>query len=238
MVKHVVFDFDGTLADSEEVCFQLLNELAAKHRYRQLLRSELSALKLLPYPERLRELGVPMMRVPFLAMEARRTYRLRMGTLRPFLGVREALLRLNEMGCLLHVLSSNAVENIQQFLSTHGMDVFETINCERNFFGKHIGLRRFLRNHQLGADDVIYLADEVRDVEACRKIDLRIISTAWGFDPVEKLEALNPEFTARTPGEAVQMIAALDISRASSARLNRIEYVIPDSTGTVEAQSA
>jgi phosphoglycolate phosphatase len=215
MAQHVVFDFDGTLADSEEVCFQLLNEIAGKHRYRQLARGELSALKMMPYPERLRHLGVPLAHVPFLAMEARRHYRRQVHTLRPFEGMREALLRLREAGIQLHVLSSNAVSSIRQFLVTHDLDLFETVSCERNFFGKHIGLRRFMRAHDLDQADVIYVADEVRDVEACRKIGLPIISVAWGFDPVVALALANPGRTADTPLDLVAQVEALVCRSAS-----------------------
>jgi phosphoglycolate phosphatase len=219
MVKHIVFDFDGTLADSEEVCFQLLNEIGARHRYRQIDREELREIKRLAYPDRLRELGVPITHVPFLAIEARREYRAKVASLNPFPGVREALLRLKASGFVLHVLSSNAVPSIRDFLVTHGMDVFKTINCERNFFGKHIGLKRFLRTHDLNQEDVIYLADEVRDVEACRKIDLTIISVAWGFDPAESLISANPEFTAHTPADAVQMLEAMVPRRVADTSL-------------------
>jgi phosphoglycolate phosphatase len=206
MVKHVIFDFDGTIADSEELCFTLLNQIAAKHQYRQLERSDLRRLKLMPYPERLELLGVPLSQVPFLAMEARRQYRLGVASLRPFAEIREALQRLQDMGLELHVLSSNSVQSIRKFLAAHELDFFRTINCERNFFGKHIGLRRFLRAHHLDISEVLYLADEVRDVEACRKIDLPIISAGWGFDPIESLEAANPDNTAESPLEAVDLV--------------------------------
>src|SRR3569833_1595952 len=128
MVKHIVFDFDGTLADSEEVCFQLLNEIGARHCYRQIDREELREINRLPYPVWLRELGVPITHVPFLAIEARREYRAKVASLTPFAGVREALLWLKSDGFVLHVLASNAVPSIRDFLITHGMNVFKTIN--------------------------------------------------------------------------------------------------------------
>src|SRR5256885_8648065 len=74
MSSHLIFDFDGTLADSEEVCFQLFNEMADQHGYMRLARGDLAQVKALSYVERCRRLGIPLLRVPLLANEARRRY--------------------------------------------------------------------------------------------------------------------------------------------------------------------
>jgi len=212
MLKHVLFDFDGTIANSEEVCFQLIQTLAAKHGYRVISRPELATLKVLSYPERLQYLGVPMYRVPFLAMEARRHYRMLQDDLMPFPGLRDALQRLRERGCKLHVLSSNAVDNIRHFLRRHDLDVFETVSCERSFFGKHVGLRRFLRTYGLAESEIVYVADEIRDVDACRKIGVHVVSAGWGFDLVDRLEAANPGMVALDAGQAVDLIETLTVA--------------------------
>jgi phosphoglycolate phosphatase len=34
MIKYVIFDFDGTVADSKELAFDLLNELSDKYDFR------------------------------------------------------------------------------------------------------------------------------------------------------------------------------------------------------------
>jgi phosphoglycolate phosphatase len=212
MLKHILFDFDGTIADSEQVCFQLIQDLAAKHGYRVISRAELAELKVLSYPERLQYLGLPMYRIPFVAMEARRCYRALQDSLTPFAGLAAALHRLRKRGCTLHVLSSNAVSNIRHFLDRNNLDVFETISCERSFFGKHVGLRRFLRTHGLLESEIVYVADEIRDVDACRKIGVQVVSAGWGFDLLERLEAANPGMVATDPMQAVELIESLTLS--------------------------
>lgn len=209
MPRQIVFDFDGTLADSEGACFELLNELAGKHGYRRIDREQWSELKLQPYAERLRRLGVPLLRVPLLAAEARRQYRTCISSLRTFPGIVDCLQHLKEAGCTLHVLSSNSAANIQQFLAVQQIDVFASVNSERNFFGKHTALRRLMERRGLSPSDMLYVADEVRDVEACRKAGVQIISAAWGFDPSERLREVNPGLTATTPADVVRLVRTL-----------------------------
>lgn len=206
MLREVVFDFDGTVADSERLCFELFNELAAKHGCTVVDEAEWNELKRQPYPERLRRLGVSLLRVPFLAAQARHRYRDRLPSVRPFEGVADALTRLKEGGCSLHVLSSNSEANITRFLGIHGIRVFDSVRCERNFFGKHVALRRFLQRRGLAPGEMLYVGDELRDIEACRKVGIPIISAGWGFDPPELLEAANPGLTARTPADAVRLV--------------------------------
>jgi phosphoglycolate phosphatase len=194
------------------VCFQLLREIGAKHRYRVVNRADLAVLKTMSYPERLQYLGVPMLKLPLLGVEARRHYRALQENLRPFPKMREALHRLKERGCSLHILSSNAVANIRLFLDRHELNFFDSITCERSFFGKHIGLRRFLQAHGLSASDIVYLADELRDVDACRRIGVKIVSAAWGFDLVERLREANPGLVAQTPAEACEIIERLAVT--------------------------
>jgi len=69
MIKYVIFDFDGTLADSKEVFISVYNQIAAKKGYRQIESGNLEYLRSLSIPERCKYLKVPIYRIPFMATE-------------------------------------------------------------------------------------------------------------------------------------------------------------------------
>lgn len=217
MIQHLVFDFDGTLADSEEVCFELFNEMAAEYGYRCLSRAEVPGLKCLAYRERCRRLGIPLLRVPLLAIEARQRYQRRLATLKPFEQIPLVLRQLASAGYRLHILSSNAVANIRDFIRRHDIDVFESVVCERNFFGKHIGLGKFMRRHGVRAHEVVYMGDEVRDVDACRKVGIPIFAAGWGFDGETTLRVAAPDGVLATPLEISGMLEAFAGTRSRVA---------------------
>jgi phosphoglycolate phosphatase-like HAD superfamily hydrolase len=50
-----------------------------------------------------------------------------------------------------------------------------------------------LREQSLQPADILYVGDEVRDVEACQKVGVKIIAVTWGLNSQEALEKAGAE---------------------------------------------
>ena len=62
--KCVVFDFDGTLADTEEKAFNIYNELATKYKYSTVTMEELQHIKNLHVKEIKEIVDIPFYQFP------------------------------------------------------------------------------------------------------------------------------------------------------------------------------
>jgi phosphoglycolate phosphatase len=182
MIRHVLFDFDGTLADSLGLVIRLYNELAERYGYRQIGRANLEELRALSIPDRCRALGVPIYRVPALAMQTKRMYREYLSAVRPADGVPELLRGLKESGVAVTILSSNTAELIGGFLATAELPPFAEVLASRGMFGKHHTLRSWLKRHRTEPEHVLYVGDEHRDAVACGKAGVPMAGVSWGFD--------------------------------------------------------
>jgi phosphoglycolate phosphatase len=52
----------------------------------------------------------------------------------------------------------------------------------------------------------LYVGDEVRDIQACKKSFVKIIAVTWGFDIPDVLKSHNPDFLVSTPKEILDII--------------------------------
>lgn len=209
MFKHVIFDFDGTIADSIDLSLVIYNELAKKYHYRTITIEELREMNNLPIKERLKKIGIPLYRIPQLILETMGLYKKNIHLLKTFDGIKEVLIKLKKEGYVLSIISSNSVENIQSFLTKHHLDYFDHIVSEKNLFGKHKSMHRYCRQHKLHPNDILYIGDEIRDIEACRLIPIKIISVAWGFDSLELLKSRRPDYLANRPSDVLSIIKSI-----------------------------
>lgn len=200
MIKHILFDFDGTIADSSGLLLHVLHEMAERKHINHLSAEELYRFMGLPIHHRLKPLGIPFYKLPRLMAEGLRLYSQRTHGMRMFDGLEAVIRGLHEEGFRLSIVSSNSVENIQRFLKEHGLDCFDQV-ISAKLFGKHRALQKYLKAQGLASHEALYVGDEYRDIEACQKVSVQIVSVTWGYDSLELLKSGNPDFIAYQPAD-------------------------------------
>ncbi|MEN1760605.1 HAD-IA family hydrolase [Anoxynatronum sibiricum] len=210
MEKHLLFDFDGTLVDSLGIGLQAMNTIGHRKGYPRVNSEDLDALLRKPIRERFRHYGVPMVKLPALALEFYREYKKGLQELRFFEGIPDMLHRLHEAGCCLTVISSNDPEIIKNYMVHHNMNLFHKIIGSNRIFGKDKIIRRYMKQEKLAPEQLIYVGDELRDIEACKRAGIPIIWVSYGFDHEELVKAAGPEFVAHSPAEVVSIINGLE----------------------------
>ena len=88
------------------------------------------------------------------------------------------------------ILTSNSEENVQKFLTKHQLNYFTEIYSNSSLFGKNRSINSYIKRHKLNPKNVLYIGDEVRDMEGAKKSGVISLAVSWGYDPIHKLEAV------------------------------------------------
>jgi phosphoglycolate phosphatase len=73
-------------------------------------------------------------------------------------------------------------------------------------FGKGKALKRILRAERLTRSELLYIGDELRDVEAAKKAGVRVAAVTWGFQKTELLRTGTPDYLVSDPNELVNLV--------------------------------
>lgn len=200
----IIFDFDGTIADSFPYVSDFLVLKAGLPPLDEVRRLKLRGLSMQAMAV---SLGFAWWRMPGLFFKGRRQMRISGKNVQPFTGIPELIRQLHEDGHRLYLLSSNKSRNIKEFLKAHDLEAyFIEVYGSVGLFNKAPALRRLLRKHRVALDNAVYIGDEMRDSEAAQSIRLRIVSVAWGFARRSDLASLKPTALADTPAELAKIL--------------------------------
>ncbi|MEM9157836.1 MAG: HAD-IA family hydrolase [Verrucomicrobiota bacterium] len=205
--KWVLFDFDGTLADSLPLFRDIVNESARKFRFREIKDEDIDELRTLGAAEAIPLLEIPRWKLPWIARFVRKEANKRMAEVRLFEGVGEMLRGLSGKGIKIGILTSNSEEAVRMALGSELVELVDDFECSVSLFGKAKRVRKFLRKEKLDKDEVVLLGDEIRDIHAGRKAGVRVGAVTWGFTVEKALRKEGPEFCFHSVLEILDLAA-------------------------------
>lgn len=197
--KILIFDFDGTIADTHKYIVEISNRLSSKYHYDPIDLNELEDLKNKTSQEIIRYLKVPIMKIPTILAQAKKEFYKEIAKLKPFEGQAELLNDLKQAGITMGILSSNALENIKTFLNNNGLDIFDFIHSTSKVWSKNTSLKRLIKEKGFNVEDVLYVGDEIRDIIAARRLGVKIAAVTWGYNSMEALKRHDPDYIIETP---------------------------------------
>lgn len=200
--KTLIFDFDGTLADTLGETRRIFNEIAPQYGLREVPEEELAGLRHFSLNALLRHLNIPKRRVPTLIARGTAIMRNSIATLPLISGIDEVLVDLRKDFDRFGILTSNASANVDLFLRSHGLrDTFDFISSTSKLTGKSRHIRSIRRTFSLGHGEMLYIGDEIRDVRASQKAGIPVAAVSWGFNSHESLAAHSPTHLFDHPKE-------------------------------------
>ena len=202
----LLFDFDGTIADSFESFIEIINKLAVKHNLQVPQREELEKLRIEDPRTLIKRFNIPLYKIPLLARDMKKMQAKQIAHITPYAGLPEVLKNLKGLGYTLGILTSNGKENVETFLTKHDITLFDSLQSDTSLFGKDRAIRKFIRQNAIAKERVLYVGDEIRDIQACRKVGVKIIAVTWGFNSREGLERYDPDFLIDTPPDILQVV--------------------------------
>ncbi len=201
----LIWDFDGTLADTLQTGLEIYNQLAERHKLVPV--TDPDAVRGMSSQKFLKAHKISLFKLPRLVREFLALQKNYLTEIRVFPEIPQTLERLRRENLQLGVVSSNSEENIRTCLKANGVeDQFDFIVGFSRLFGKERALRRIVKRQRIAKQEVLYVGDEIRDIEAARRVGLDIASATWGFNTRESLAKQEPTFVFDNPTELLHRL--------------------------------
>ena len=206
----VLFDFDGTLADTLALGAEIANRYYEQYRFRRLDKDLVERLRKGTALEALKTVGLtPLTVVPVMRLVRADMHR-ELERAPFFEGNRAVLDGARALGWRLGILTSNRRANVTAFLATHGLkSAFDFIHTERSVFGKWKAMKRMMKLEGLEPGRTVMVGDELRDLEAAEKSGLSFVGVPWGFNHPDRIESEKPGTVAADGSDLMRRLKAL-----------------------------
>lgn len=187
----VIFDFDGTLADTYDWFMSILDDAIARFRLHRPGPDEIEGMRVLSAREVMRRMKVRPWKLPAIVKHTRREKLKAAHHTELFAGIRELLNDLRAQGIKVVIVSSDTAESVKAVLDREGIEV-DLLNCGASLFGKTNKFKKVLKQMGVEAHHAISVGDEIRDIDAARPLGLTTGAVSWGYTLPDALAKHHP----------------------------------------------
>ena len=205
--KVIIFDFDGTIADTYQAVVAIANGLSSEFGYKPLDAEAQQLLKNLSSKEIIKQSEISWFKLSFLVRRMQKELGKQVSNLQPISGMPELLTELKQQNCTLGIITSNAKENVVAFLKKQNIaHLFDFIYSGATLFGKHRIINKVVKKYQFSKRSVFYVGDETRDIRSAQKSQVSVIAVTWGFNSDTILNQYQPDFLVDDPAKILDAV--------------------------------
>lgn len=191
--KLVIFDFDGTLANTYPYMLQIADSIASDLHYDPVSQNQLDELRELGVMKLIKKYKFPLWKIPEVAREIQTRMNRDIHQISLFDNMAAVLQQLFHHKVELALVSSNGNENIQKVLGKEIASYFSYFECGVSMFSKQAKFSKVLKNSGFQAEHALCIGDEIRDLQAARKVKIPFGAVAWGYTNIDKLSSFFPQ---------------------------------------------
>lgn len=192
--KLILFDFDGTIADTKFIAYDVYLDIAKRYGLKILSEEEIKAFHHDPLRKKLKAYDIPLSKLPGLMRQAAKIFHEKIEAAPVFDGIPRLIARLKERGDYVAIVSSNRKAIIDTFLRHHRWAAFDAVHGKAPMFKKEKSIQKIMKKFKVDKHQTLYIGDELRDIEACQRFSIDILAVTWGYDPREILETAQPKY--------------------------------------------
>lgn len=206
-MKAVIFDFDGTIADSFSTVIAISFHLTRNSQLADLEQVKYLRDNGVSLTQAIKRLDIPKWRWPWLLQRGRSMMANQIHQVPVFPGIEEVLRALSKEKFQLFIISSNSATNVKKFLQDKNLlPYFDRIYGGAGLFDKAKIIRKVLKSEGLSSDSVVYVGDEVRDIVAASQVGIECIAVSWGYNSGKLLKKYSPRVVVDSSKQLKQSI--------------------------------
>jgi phosphoglycolate phosphatase len=190
--KLVIFDFDGTLADTFPWFLSVVDQVADAFNLKRIDRNRVDQLRGLEIINLLQTIDVPVWRLASIGAYIRRLMTNDVHRIPLFKGVDQLIEALSDKDVQIALVSSNSYQNVREILGLKIADRINYFECGVSLFKKQTKFKKVLANSGVSSHETICIGDEIRDLKAANAANIPFGAVSWGFTDIEALMALSP----------------------------------------------